>query len=156
MTISNGKHDTRTLKFETGNYVYLTDSMSNCKLTSVDYVGSLYGYNNITNVQQDKEFILKLKEVLTQCRILVHINIINERIAKLVQDNFECYESIKIPVGYGGYQYHIFIKNGKGGCARDIEKKPEYDKATIKEKLTVILKKKRRKTDIVKDLIDSL
>lgn len=135
--------------------VDIIHSLNNCKLTVVDGIR-----NAISGIKSniDKEIII-FKELLTECRQLTAINTTNTDIKDFIVNNFETYSVSKIPVGYNnGYQWHIFVRNiySKLGTdyLRAVEKEPIITK--IETQLTSALKAKRRKTDVVKDIIANL
>lgn len=134
--------------------VTVTNSRSNCKLTYLDNVGQLHLVDLTT-----------LKNFFKNLRIVVSFNTTNISVVNFFKKNFELYNVAKIPVGYGGgYQYHILVKNVDSTAAnkiylRDMKKeKPSkgLDLVKIEEIMTKTLKAKRRKTDIVKEVLDNL
>ena len=138
----------------------IVSSPSNCKLSYIENVGSLYA--SCTGTESEK--VEKIKRFLSEAKIVVSFNIIHNTLVDFFKKNFELYSCVQIPVGYsGGYQYHIIIKNdnsayGNKSYLRPVEKMaekaPSLDR--IEEVLTKTLKAKRRKIDIVKDVINSL
>ncbi len=135
-------------------------SASNCKLTSIDYIRELF-----SGSATEEQRIAGFKEVLKDCRMLVYINTNNDIIADFLTKNFEIYGHNKVPVGYGGgYQHHIFIRNtySKHGTAylRDVEKPTQAvatpNKEMIKQVITSTLKSKRRKLDVVEDIMKQI
>ena len=97
---------TKTSKFITCT---LFTSSSNCKLSTIEGIGNILAYG--TNAQKK----YKLDQILTKCRIVTYINTNLSPVKDFIENNYELYESIKIPVGYsGGYQYHLFIRNSLG------------------------------------------
>lgn len=134
--------------------VITTDSRSNCKLTYLDNVGQLH----LVDLNTLKNFFKNL-------RIVVSFNTTNIAVVNFFKKNFELYNVAKIPVGYSdGYQYHILVKNVDSTAAnkvylRDMEKEKPVkglDLVKIEEIMTKTLKAKRRKTDIVKEVLDNL
>lgn len=143
----------RNIKISYYSRITIIDSISNCKLSTIE------------NIQLLPLKINEVKEVLSACRILVYFNTNNEQIVDFFKENFELYSIAKIPVGYNnGFQWHVYIKNndstsGNKAYLRDIIKE-EPNKIIniekIKDVLTKTLKSKRRKTDIVQEVIDNI
>ncbi len=134
--------------------VKVLHSASNCKLTNLDSVCNMPLYN-----------IDKVKEFFKELRIVVAFNTTNKNIVDFFEKNFELYSVAEIPVGYNnGFQYHIIVKNTYSNFPnkeylRDIKKEQPnkgVDLAKIEEIMTKTLKAKRRKTDIVKEVLDNL
>jgi hypothetical protein len=134
--------------------VKVDHSGSNCKLTNLDNIKNM----PLTDIEKVKEFFKDL-------RIIVAFNTNNENILKFFKTNFELYSVAEIPVGYrNGFQYHIIVRNAYSrftniDCLRPISKEQPnkgVDLAKIEEIMTKTLKAKRRKTDIVKEVLDNL
>lgn len=131
--------------------VNVTHVSSNCKLSTIDY---------ISNMPLD---VPKVKKFLEDLRIVVHFNTTNKRIVEFFEKNFEVYDVSEIPVGYGGgYQYFVTLKNNdsKYPNKQYLREKEVPNKglnlAKVEEIMTKTLKAKRRKTDIVKEVLDNL
>lgn len=139
--------------------IYIKDCPQNCKLT---YISNINGFLGIPGDDTKKIF----DEVLKECRMSVYLNTNTPIIKDWILKHYEVYSNTPIPIGYGGmYQYHIIIRNS-------ITKRPsvnmratEYGKdqepveklkARIKDKLKKALKAKKRKTDLVDEVVDSL
>lgn len=114
--------------FPGGETLSIKDGGGNCKLTRWDGIMSL-----LSTHFDEKKGIENVKECLKLSKILVHINTHREDIKDFFEKNFEIYESIRIPCGYanyGGYQYHIFLRNSIGipnENMRKSEYKPHYE-----------------------------
>ena len=123
----------------------IINSISNCKLCTIENIQTLNYY--------DKLNIDNIKNLLSNCRILVYFHTIDANLVKFFRDNFEIYSESKVPVGYGaGYQYHVILKNiyskdGNKDNLRPVEKNTKIK--DLEQILTSTLKAKRRKTDIV-------
>lgn len=135
---------------------------SNCKFSFVENIGGLWEASRSRN---EKEKIQMFKDFLKQGRIVVSVNTTNDAIKEFILNNFEVYGYNKVPVGYyNGFQHHILIKNNDSGYAnkvylRPVEKTVKIKNPTIdqlEEVLTKILKAKRRKTDIVKEVMANI
>lgn len=127
---------------------------TNCKLSYI------HGIGNIANLSdEDKKSVIEF--LLKKAKGCVIINTINVNIYEYIIKNYTVYYNKKIPIGYGkNYQYHVCIKNNitiNLNC-RD----PEPDESTgltkemIKDKLTSLLRRYKRKTDLVDKFIESL
>jgi len=131
-------------------YFEIGDDPTNCKLS---YIHGLGNYNYV-----DKEKLIEdLNHALqTQCKGAVIINTISEKVADVILDNYQVYYFQKVPIGYNNkFQYHICIRNHISinlNCK--IPKK--YDKLTLKGKLVHLFKSKRRKLDIIDDILNLL
>jgi hypothetical protein len=140
--------------------------MNNCKLSHIEYI---LGLNQGTSEQ----VIEKLKIVLSKCHLAVSLDTHLPDLAELIKNNFECYGFTKVPIGYnGGYQYHIIIRNTfSKSCnlnhMRPLEKEVEEVKKieefkskikgglrkTTKQDLVVFMRSRKRKSDIVDELL---
>lgn len=136
--------------------VYIQHSNSNCKLTIWDYASGL-------KRSTEEQTIKVVKEALKKSYILVFINTTDIKFKEILERNFEIYGCLEIPIGYSnGYQYHIFIRNTFSYAAnktylRAIENKNKIiDKVKLKESLLNIFKIKRRKPDIIDDIINQI
>lgn len=94
------------------------------------------------------------------------INTTSTEIKDFFEKNFEVYNSIRIPIGYGGgYQYYIFIRNNDSDRTNKIYLRP-VEKDSFKEISTYKLEKtlknalkyksKRKKSDIIKEVIENI
>lgn len=137
----------------------ITHSSSNCKLSYVESINGIYSTCNGT----EAENVEKVKRFLRDGRIVVNINTTDVRIKDFFERNFEIYSCAKLPVGYSnGFQYHILIRNKDSNATNKMylrplpkaEKEPAMDR--LEKILTKTLKAKRRKTDIVKDVMANL
>jgi hypothetical protein len=145
---------------EGGGQVNIMDDPHNCKLTHLIYCGGLDNYGNKSEEQMKK----KIDAILEMSRIVVSMNTTSKRLAEFLKKNYELYSYTEVPVGYhGGYQYYIVVRNTLTKARntqymRPLEtaKVPGIDTETVKTVMTNLLKKKRRKTDIVDDLIKVL
>ncbi len=150
-------------KEEGGGFIDMRHSASNCKLTLWEYSQYILGYPI-----NEERAIAKIKIALKESRILVYINTTHPTLKKILKENFEIYQSVSIPIGYNhGYQYHIFLRNSIGlpnPNMRPSEYKKEvtldrdgvFNKQALKVALATALKKRRRKTDVVNEIVDSL
>ena len=134
--------------------VNVMHSGSNCKLTNLDFVNNM----PLSNVEKVKEFFKDLK-------IVVAFNTTSKEILNFFKKNFELYSVAEVPVGYeNGFQYHVIVKNTYSNFPnkiylRNVQKEQPnkgIDLAKIEEIMTRTLKAKRRKTDIVKEVLDNL
>lgn len=140
----------------------IVDSPSNCKLSHIENVRNLYGSCNGLSL---KDKVKKIKRFLNSCRILVSIDTISIDIKNFFEENFEVYNIAKIPVGYyDGYQYHILLKNNDStffnkGYLRPVEKDSYKEISTDKLEKTLKsalkYKSKRKKSDIIKEVIEN-
>lgn len=146
---------------------------SNCKLSLIKTCGMM-----LINKKEGGKYIIDeryrrvpdvectcrtIKTVLSVCRIVTFLNTIDVRLKDIILDNFDIYGYSAIPVGYGGgYQYHIHIRNPYGianANMRPSEYIPKGDavpRTKIGESITTVLKKHRRKTDIVDEILKQL
>jgi len=90
---------------------------SNCKFLYIDYFYNLLFPTY--SVYGEYEFIKHLRAVMKSVnKELVAFNITErdyKTIIKLLENNFNIYDILEIPIGYGGKnQYHIFIINPYG------------------------------------------
>lgn len=101
---------------------------------------------------------IKILFTSTHVKGAVIINTISKKIATILKENFQVYYYQEVPIGYNnGYQYHICLRNHiytNSSC-----KVPEkfidgkLNKDDLKEKLKVLYKKKKRKADIIDDIL---
>lgn len=156
MTNGGGRIALNLDKTEGGGCVYIVPSLSNCKLSSLESINALIYHGD------EKTNINKMNLVLKECRCLVYINTIDHRIKEFLESNYEIYEILEIPVGYGiGIQYHIFIRNTLSSMVSYARPKAAtnirtFNMADVKNKLIATLKKKKRKMDYVEEFINSL
>lgn len=131
--------------------VIIKDDPFNCKLTTVC---------SITGLKLDKDYF---NELFKKCRILVHINTPNIETAAFIENNYELYGKVNVPIGYnGGYQYHLFVRNSLGYKNNNM-RPTEYGKGgqklnknNVAKVLEAALKAKRRKTDVVPEIVAQL
>lgn len=154
-----------------GGSLVLKHCPHNCKLT---YLSSI---NNFLYDLREAKLKQDFDDVLKQCRIAVYLNTNSIPVKDWILKNYELYSLSQIPIGYGkGYQYHIIIRNSIGQVNPNMRptefnkeevvvstKTPtviagidDLTKTKIKENLVKILKKRRRKTDIVDEIVNSL
>lgn len=135
---------------------------SNCKFSFVESINGLWA---ASYKKDEKEKIQTFKNFLKQGRIVVSVNTTDNAIKEFILKNFEVYGYNKVPVGYNnGFQHHILIKNNDSGYAnkmylRPVEKTVKIKNPTmdqLEEVLTKTLKAKRRKTDIVKEVMANI
>lgn len=147
--------------------MYISSDITNCKLSYIHGIGAIWSYT-----QKEELIVNAIKEVLYYLKGAVIINTINQKISDIIFKNFDTYYYHKVPIGYGnGYQYHICIKNSSnvnGYCRKpenntdltgrsvNISLKNNNDLDILASKLKEELKKRRRKTDFVDELIESL
>lgn len=135
--------------------LYITNSQSNCKLTVWDYVSEF-----CPNGEDIKDIIDNFNEALKISRCLVHVHTSQERIRDIFENNFDVYESIKIPCGYNnGYQYHVFLRNPFNDNRNARKSEFVKNKTTtkqIKDVITKTLKQRRRKLDVVPEIMAQL
>lgn len=141
--------------------LWLSSDGTNCKLSYIHGIGSF--------AMLTKE---ELKQVvdrcLQDCKGAVYINSVSKEVISKLRELYPVYSYTEVPIGYNnGFQYHILIKNT---VVININCKDPYvptaTKATlptspiphdyIRTMLTTLLKKKRRKTDIVDEFIKML
>ena len=124
---------------------------SNCKLSVLDGTGFF-----LSGFALDAKTKEKFDAVLQNCYITVFIHVTTTRIKDFIVNNYETYYCETVPTGYtGGNQYHILIKNGlsKFSNKQHLRDKPQKDTTPIKEKLLELFKKRKRKNDIVEDIL---
>lgn len=138
---------------------------TNCKLSYIHGIGNL---SLVKNSKEKKEII---EHLLKKCKGYVIINTINKEVSDFIFNNFQSYYYIKVPVGYSsGYQYNIAIKNcivPNANCKVPSEiinntvttvnnKVSNIDLNTIKTRLKILLRNKRRKDDYVDQFFKDL
>lgn len=137
---------------------------SNCKLSYIHYLGNIQYFT----IDQKKIII---DAALRLCKGCVILNTISktESESDFIKENYDVYYYHKVPIGYyNGYQYHIAIRNSNNinsSCRKPeentdllIKEQPLKNdfKTFIKEKLLLILKSKRRKSDFVDEFLNTL
>jgi len=135
----------------------MNHSTTNCKLSTIEGIKYLIG-SGFYDTPEEK--VQRVKNFLNTGRTVVSLNTNDPDIKNFFEKNFNVFSSIEVPVGYNnGYQYHLILNNNKGYW-RTPAKKPipklDADMSNLEEVLTKILKSKRRKTDIVKDVMENL
>lgn len=131
---------------------------SNCKLTYAQGVG----------IYMRSELLDRFKKkVLEKSRQMVLITVIYDYQLNFLKQNFQLYYAQKVPTGYnGGFQYHVCIRNthrfgedGTNANMRPLIKNTnmlddsDIEENTIEESLEKLFKEKRRKKDIIKDIL---
>jgi len=133
--------------------VWIQDCASNCKLTYINFVANLIGLDN------KKAF----DEILAKCRLACSFNVNNDAAKDWILKNYEVYSCSPVPIGYGSVgtnthnQWHIVLKNPT--CKTSYARPTLYKKNEIgnfKENLITLLKKNRRKLDIVDKIMSLL
>jgi Pyruvate/2-oxoacid:ferredoxin oxidoreductase delta subunit len=140
------------------SYVQLeiADDQSNCKLSYIHKAGSLAILTDDKEKKQVVDYLLKM------CKGCVIINTTNEDSYNFFAKNYPVYYKHEVPIGYNrGFQYHICIKNtiNPNDNCRAPNKAVStngLNKENIKVRMIAALKAKRRKTDFVDELINSL
>lgn len=125
-------------------------STNNCKLTYLEQIGFFR-----TDYEEGKTKSLSiLKTVLFYCRCAVSLNTPDINVAKLIEENFELYSIVKIPIGYyEGYQYHIIIRNPNSTHTNINMRATEYVKGSFfKEETKKVVAEKPIKEDIYKNI----
>lgn len=135
------------------NFLISKDS-TNCKLSYIHGIGNLQQFDD----EEKKEVLNFLLSRSDGCVIL---NTISKSVADWIVNNYPTYYYNQPPIGYnGGVQHHICIKNtvkNNGACRNPQPLSVnEITPAIIRDKLTRILRQKRRKSDYVDDFIKSL
>lgn len=159
METKNGTTGVRTVKLPWNNYYVMSiqDIPSNCKYSNIDYIGQL-----MTGSVTEQQRVDAFKDVLKLCRIIVSVNTTSPEVAKFLEKHFDLYSCAKVPVGYNnGFQWHIIIKNkyskvGNNHYLRDVPVEKKVSKKAIESAITKVLKSKRRKTDVVKDIMENI
>lgn len=138
---------------------------TNCKLSYI------HGIGNLSIVKDNKEKKEIIEHLLKKCKGYVIINTTNKEVSDFIFNNFKSYYYIKVPVGYNsGYQYNIAIRNyiiPNGNCKVPSEiinntvttvnnKVSNIDLNTIKTRLKILLRNKRRKDDYVDQFFKDL
>ena len=131
----------------------------NCKQA---FINSINGLMMLPSEERKTFF----NEVLKHCHITVHLNTTVPELAKWIVENYETYFYVEVPVGYGsGFHHHILIKNKLSGSGNTVYLREDIgevvkhtipkntDKPALKDQFLSLFKLKRRKTDIVDDLI---
>lgn len=150
ITTSNYTKQITRITYPTKNYTSYIDymmSLSNCKLAVVDYCNNLADYADVKTV---KELFARIPAAA------LYITLTNTKTLKFLMENFDCYINERVPIGYNnGFQYHLVIRNITDNRARPLiaNSKHTLNKENIKEAIVKILKKYRRKTDIVDEIL---
>lgn len=141
--------------------VWISGDNSNCKLSYIHGIGSL----NLLTKEELKQVV---NRCLQDCKGAVYINSTNKQVISYLKELYPTYSYTEVPIGYGtGFQYHILIKNTvkvNDNCRNPtapVTTAPQIPASAIshnyvRTKLTELLKKKRRKTDIVEEFIKML
>lgn len=132
----------------------ISGDSTNCKLSYIHGIGNLQG----CTVQERKQI---MEFLLSKCKGCVILNTIDKEVAEWITKNYPTYYHNQPQIGYhGGVQHHICIKNVvniNANCKNPPAlNKDGFKLDEIKQKLTTILKQKRRKADYVDDFIKSL
>lgn len=132
----------------------LSEDKSNCKLSYIHQAGALVNRSD----KIKKEAIDFLLQKAKGCII---INTTNKQVADWLSKNYDTYYYNEVPIGYNeSYQYHICIRNNVAinhNCRKPEALKVQvFDKDSLKVKMKAILKKLRRKSDYVDELVDSI
>ena len=152
----NPTQTTKTIKVYPTPFgtIYHSESSSNCKLTQLEYIQQIAK-------DEGKPYF---DAILKQSRQLVQCNVNNLIHANWIKNNYEYYSYDTAPVGYNnGDQHHFIIRNrigyAKENYMRDkvvpVVEQPIINKEAIKEKITSFLKTKRRKLDVVDEIMNS-
>ena len=131
----------------------IMDVPSNCKFSVIDYISYAYSYN-----EQDTK--ANIDALLKHCKLAALVQTTQLNIVKFLQDNYDVYSLVRLPIGYGmGYQYHVTIRNklttyGNFTYARAAEKVSIQDVDSLDKEIMQVFKDKRRKVDIVPEIIN--
>lgn len=138
---------------------------TNCKLSYI------HGIGNLAVIKDNKEKKEIIEHLLKKCKGYVIINTTNKEVSDFIFKNFESYYYIKVPVGYNsGYQYNIAIRNHiipnthckapskiiNNTVTKVNNKVSNIDLNTIKTRLKILLRNKRRKDDYVDQFFKDL
>jgi len=141
--------------------VWINRDSSNCKLSYIHGIGAL----GILTKEELKQVV---NRCLQDCKGAVYINSTNKQVISYLKELYPTYSYTEVPIGYNtGFQYHILIKNTvkvNDNCRNPtapVAAAPQIPASAIshnyvRTKLTELLKKKRRKTDIVEEFIKML
>lgn len=153
-TVEFSKDNTRTKVYVNTRYVgTVIDISSNCKFSVIDYISYAYSYN-----EQDTK--ANIDALLKRSKLAALIQTTQLNIVKFLQDNYDVYSLVRLPIGYGlGYQYHITIRNkltphGNFNYARSSKKVDIKDIDSLDREIMQVFKDKRRKVDIVPEIIN--
>lgn len=146
-------------------FIAYQDSAYNCKHSIIDSIGSIMSpYND----DSDEKIVEKLKYVFSKLRIVVTLNTISDRLSKIILKNFELYGYNKVPAGYdNGFQHHFIISNAFAKAGQDYRRETTFkfneenvvlknSKEQLKAVITKVFKAKRRKIDIVDDILKEI
>ena len=136
-----------------GGQTIFHNSEYNCKLGIIDYCDGIF---KGTEDQMKERFALALSKM----NLAVSLNTHRQDVADFINKNYEVYSHVKIPIGYpqhGGVQHHFVIRNTLSK-ARNLQYQRPISKETnlntpLVERLEAFMKKRRRKTDIVPELV---
>lgn len=129
------------------------DVPSNCKFSVIDYISNAFNYDNIT-MKANVDALLK------RCKPTALIQTISLNIVKFLQEHYEVYSLVRLPIGYGvGYQYHVTLRNkltrnGNFNYARKIKEVTIKDIDSLDKEIIQVFKDRRRKVDIVPEIIN--
>lgn len=144
---------------KSGAILQLNPSSSNCKLTIWEGMVTALYYADTD--EKKKEIIDEALQSIN--RAILYVHIIRKDIYEFIIKNYETYGTVVCPIGYPGQnnmQYHIFIRNPRNSYARPVTEvvkaAPTVNIEHFGNKLKNLLKSKRRKTDIIDDIINLL
>lgn len=129
------------------------DIPSNCKFSVIDHINYAYSYN-------DETCKANIDALLKYCKLAALIQTNTLSIVNFLQDNYDVYSLVRLPIGYSmGYQYHVTIRNklttyGNFNYARFAKKVSIKDVDSLDKEIIQIFKNKRRKIDIVPEIIN--
>lgn len=127
---------------------YIGDDITNCKLSYIHGIGSLYNVRSDNEKKEITDYLLK------RCKGCVIINTTQKTIADFIRNTYPTYYYQELPLGYGtANHYHVCIQNTVFPNANCKAPTPAKEKTEIKDKLIAFLKSKRRKTDFVDEFI---
>jgi len=136
-----------------GNWVGNVISVgSNCKFSMIDYIHNSYSRNK-------EEMRANINSLLKRSRLAVLIQTTSLDIVTFLQENYEIYSLVRLPIGYSsGYQYHITLRNkltrdSNFNYARSSKGISIKDVDSLDKEIIQIFKDKRRKVDIVPEII---
>lgn len=141
-------------KYPTSGFtVYRSGDYTNCKLSYIHNIGGL-------QLLTEEEFKMYLDEVLKTCKGMVFMSTTSVTVKEYLNKLYQVYYCIEVPIGYNnGFQYHIGIRNPinvNAHCRIPVPKSVPPSKEELRKKLTDYLTSKRRKTDIVDDVLNLL
>lgn len=133
------------------SHICISEDTTNCKLSYIHGGGSLLIYN-----EEEIQFVIN--HILSFCKGCIILNTIYKKVYDVISKHYPIYYKSEVPIGYnGGFQYHVCFKNiiRKNSSCRE-PTSVNLDKKRIKDVLTSVLKKKRRKSDYVDEFINLL